>query len=45
MIIHNLTQLTKQNNEYHLLARGMITLLGFFSHIKGDDILSSSTRN
>ena len=38
MIIHNLTQLTKQNNEYHLLARGMITLLG-------DDSLSSSTRN
>ena len=45
MIIHNLTQLTKQNNEYHLLARGMITLLVLFFHIKGDDSLSSSARN
>lgn len=30
MIIHNLTQLTKQKNEYHLLARGVITLLVLF---------------
>ena len=34
MIIHNLTQLTKQENEYRLLH-----------FVKGDDSLSSSTKN
>ena len=37
MIIHNLTQLTKQENEYRLLH--------FVFYIKGDDSLSSSTQN
>ena len=30
MIIHNLTQLTKQKNEYNLLAGGIVTFLAFF---------------
>ena len=30
MIIHNLTQLTQQKNEYNLLAGGIVTFLALF---------------
>ena len=30
MIIQNLTQLTKQKNEYNLLAGGIVTFLALF---------------